>query len=297
MSIDIKKNFSLKPFSWWKVGGDAEFCCFPKDLDELRSACQFAQEKDLKINILSGGTNTLISDSKIDGLVIILNQLQGIEIKKTDDVIYVDLLSGTPKTELFKICCENKLAAAFFLCGLPGDIGGGVVMNAGIGQEAPPRDFADIIDTIEVLHFSDLKIHTFKKEDLEWNYRSCSGWGDGIIYRSSFKLKNIQHPEFSKVLKEFHKKRVTTQPLNKPSCGSVFKNPSGHKSGQLIEKLGLKGYKIGGAEVSRKHANFILNTGDAKAFDIYQLICHIQKEVKEKLGVDLETEVRRMGTF
>lgn len=297
MSLEIKERLSLKPFNWWKVGGEAEFCCFPKNLEDLQQACEFSKKKNILIHILSGGTNTLVSDELIRGLVIVLSDLNSIKVDVKEDKIKVECLAGASKSELLKICSQYKLEASFFLCGLPGDIGAGVVMNAGIGRSDYSKEFKDIVHSIEVLNFSDLKLHSFRKEDLEWGYRYCKGYGEGIIYKVYFEFKNSSVDNFSSILKSFHKQRASTQPLNKPSCGSVFKNPHGDKSGRIIEELGLKGYRMGGAQVSTKHANFILNTDNAKATDIYQLICHIQKEVKEKKGIFLEPEVRYLGLF
>lgn len=297
MSLEIKKNISLKPWSWWKVGGEAEYCCFPKNLEELKEACHFSKEKNIPIYVLSGGTNTLISDKGISGLVIILKNLNSIDLKESENSISISSLSGTPKHELFKIFSQYKQASAYFLCGIPGDVGGGVVMNAGISNTCFPKEFSEIVEWIEVIHFSDCKLHFYKKEDLQWKYRSCTGWGDGVIYRVGFYWEKKKEENFGRKLKEFHLRRVTTQPLNKPSCGSVFKNPEKHKAGQLIEKLDLKGYSIGDAEVSTKHANFIINKGNAKAIDIYQIICHIQEKVKENFNVSLEPEIHFMGNW
>lgn len=297
MPLEFKKKISLKQWNWWKVGGEAEYFCLPQSFEELKLAYAFAKKNNLSISVLSGGTNTLISDQGIPGLVICLKNLDHIESKECKDTIKITALSGTPKHKLLKIFSQFKLSPAFFLCGLPGDIGGGVVMNAGVSNIHHPKEFENIVEWIEVLCFSDGHLHHYKKETLLWNYRSCLGWKDGIIYKVGFSWINKQEENFNRKIKEFHRHRISTQPLNKPSCGSVFKNPKGYKSGQLIDQLGLKGYCLGEAEVSTKHANFIINKGNAKAMDIYQIICHIQKKVKRKFNITLEPEIQFMGNW
>ncbi len=297
MSLEIQKQVSLKNWSWWKVGGLAEYFFLPKNLQELKEACLWAKENQIPITVISGGTNVLISDHGIKGLVIGLKYLKNLIVNQTENEIQIQALSGTPKHELLRAFSKEKLTPALFLCGLPGDVGGGVVMNAGIGENLFPKEFSQIVSWIKVFSFDLCDLKFFKNEDLKWNYRSCQGWGDGIIYEVGFKWPLKPMEGFSQKLKEMNKKRTSTQPLNQPSCGSVFKNHPHEKSGRLIEKSGLKGFRIGGAEVSSKHANFILNKGTATAQDIHQVICHIQERVKEEFDVTLKTEVHYLGDW
>ena len=297
MSFEIKRQISLKNWCGWKVGGEAEYFCLPKNLSELKKACAWAEDKKTPISILSGGTNTLVSSYGVKGLVIVLKNLSSLSVSETDQELKIQALSGVSKTQLFKIFLKREMAASLFLSGLPGDVGGGVAMNAGVSFDVFPYEFSQIVDWIEVLSFKKRELQVFRKKDLKWAYRSCSGWGEGLIYQVGFKQPKEKLENFHQQIRRVHKKRLSSQPLNHPSCGSVFKNPSGKKAGKLIEQSGLKGFKIGGAEVSRKHANFILNKDLASAEDIYHLILHIQNKVKQDAKVFLEPEVRFLGKW
>ena len=298
MQLPIQQKVNLKDWTWWKVGGNAQYFYLPKNLEELKQAVSWALENHLSITIISGGTNVLVSDQGIQGLVIHLKYLNHTYIKEDNHHIQITTLAGTPKHEIFKIFSKRKLAPSLFLCGLPGDMGGGVVMNAGVGDASlTPREFSQIVEWIEVFCYQKRELKRLTKKELQWSYRICKGWEEGVIYQVglSWPLQPIK--EFSKKLKDVHKKRTMTQPLNQPSCGSVFKNPKKEKSGRLIEQLGLKGFSIGQAEVSKKHANFIINKGGATAMDIHQIICHIQNKVRQSTGINLEPEVRYLGNW
>jgi len=295
--MEIQTQVPLSQFTGWKVGGPAEHFYTPENLNELKQCCIWGNEKKLPITVLSGGTNSLISDRGIKGLVIHLKQMQSFEINKDKNHIQILALSGTPKYQIFKIFSELKLAPALFLCGLPGDMGGGVVMNAGVSYNVHPYEFSQIVNSIEVLSFKDHQLETFKKKDLDWSYRSCTGWEKGIIYRVSLKWPYKEIENFHRQLRQINRKRLTSQPFNHPSCGSVFKNPQNNKAGRLIEESGLKGFQIGGAEISKKHANFIINKGLATALDIHRVICHVQKTVKDKFNIHLEPEVHYIGEW
>ncbi len=295
--MEIQKQVSLKQSTGWKVGGSAEYFCTPKNLNELKQSCRWGNEKKLPITVLSGGTNSLISDKGIKGLVISLKQMQSFEINKDKNHIQILSLTGTPKYQVFKVFSELKLAPALFLCGLPGDMGGGVVMNAGVSYDVHPYEFSQIVDFIEVLPFNSNHLKTFKKEDLKWSYRSCTGWKEGIIYRVGITWPHEELENFHQQLRQINRQRLTSQPLNHPSCGSVFRNPPNNKAGKLIEESGLKGFQIGGAEISKKHANFIINKDSATALDIHQIICHVQKTVKKQFDIHLEPEVHYIGEW
>ena len=292
--MEIKKNIPLKNWTSWKVGGFAEYLVQPSNLEDLQKSISWANEKKLPITPLSGGTNVLVSDKGISGLVIIMNQLNKVEVQEDSNQILIEALAGTSKGELFKIFSKYQVAPALFLCGLPGDIGGGVVMNAGVSYDIHPYEFSQIVHWVEVL--SEGNIKRWNKEDLTWSYRSCQGFS-GIIYKVGFRWPREKLENFHSQVRTVNKKRLSSQPLNIPSCGSVFVNPPNEKAGRLIEQAGLKGFQFGGAEVSNKHANFIVNKNHATALDIHQIICHVQKQVKEKFGIQLKTEVRYLGLW
>jgi UDP-N-acetylmuramate dehydrogenase len=172
-------------------------------------------------------------------------------------------------------------------------VGGGVVMNAGVGESITPREFVELTDWVEVLREG--KVHRLAARDLTWSYRHCHGWQPGILVRVGISWPLNPVPDVLTKVREANTLRLKKQPLEWPSCGSVFVNPPGHKSGQLIEGCGLKGFSIGGAQVSERHGNFIINTGNATAHDITSLIAYVQATVLAKTGVSLKTEVVRFG--
>ena len=293
--MTISENEKLNEWTFWKIGGPADFFALPKTLDELRQAVQFSRDEKLPVTILGGGTNVLVSDKGIRGLVICLQEFVGIESQEKNGRLEIVVTAGTPKSELTKLFLKHKLAPALFLCGLPGDVGGGVVMNAGVSEKIVPREFVEITDWFEVLDGD--KIKRFEKNDVKWHYRHSEGWRPGIVVRAQLSWPLEADAEIGKKVKESTKNRLAKQPLNLPSCGSTFKNPPGHSAGALIDKSGLKGFRVGGAEVSPKHANFIVNIGQASAQDVHAIIQHVQKTVREKFQVSLETEVRYLGEW
>jgi UDP-N-acetylmuramate dehydrogenase len=292
--IEIKNNVPLAPLTSWLVGGPAEYLCFPKTIEEVQEAQLWAQQKQLSITVLGGGSNVLISDKGISGLVIALKNFAGTSIRENQGRLEITALAGTGKSELLKIFLKYKLAPALFLAGLPGDVGGGIVMNAGVAESFKPREFVEITDWIEVLK-PDGSMQRLTNQQISWSYRHSSGWQPGIVVRAGFSWHLEVNPTILDQVKQANKIRLSKQPLDMPSCGSVFVNPSGHKAAQLIDSCGLKGFAVGDAQVSLKHANFIVNKGQAKASDILQVIEHVQRTVLQNKGVGLKTEVVRLG--
>ncbi len=321
--MKIEKNKNLKSFNSWKVGGEAEFFCQPCGLNDLLSCLKWASQQRVKINLLGGGTNVLISDKGVRGLVININKLKDLEYSESGGRLRIRAFSGARKAEVMQVFVRYQLAPALFLCGLPGQMGGGVVMNAGWGQKGIPpadktsgvshtktssvaggeedqnipREFKDIVDEVCVISPSG-QIKKITKNQIHWKYRKSEGWGPGVIFEVSVSWPLKSLPGFKDKLKALAMRRAFSQPLKSASCGSVFKNPhEGLGAGALIEKSGLKGLKVGGAEVSEKHANFIVNTGAAQAEDIHRLIQKVQQKVKKQFGVWLEPEVKYLGQW
>lgn len=266
----------------------AEYFIQPESVEEIIEAEKWANENKIKISVISGGTNSIISDDGIKGLVIHLGKFRKLESNIEDGKLKITSYAGTPKAQLFKEFLKYKLAPALFLAGIPGDVGGGVVMNAGVGDSLSPREFVEIIDWVEVLR--DGRIIKFNKFDLRFEYRHSSGWQPGIITSVGFSWSNEPDESILTKVRELTKIRMEKQPLEFPNSGSVFKNPPNKKSGLLIEECGLKGFRIGDAQISEKHANFIVNRGKATTDDIKKLVAHIQKTVQEKKSVQLEPE-------
>lgn len=296
MSLSILKNVKLADYTSWLIGGAAEHFCLPTNLDELKEALQYAEIHQLKITIIGGGSNILISDKGIQGLVIGLKKLSETKTEIKNNRIYIECLAGSSKSELLKIFLKNQLGPALFLAGLPGDVGGGVVMNAGVAEAFHPREFMELVESIDVMTAKG-EIKNLKKSDLQISYRHTDGWQPHVVVKVYMSWPFEQNPTILQQVRDANKVRLSKQPLDMPSCGSVFKNPENYKSAQLIDQCGLKGFRIGDSQVSLKHANFIVNLGAATANDTWHLIQHVKKTVKEQKGVDLVTEVIRLGEW
>ncbi|MCC6278069.1 MAG: UDP-N-acetylmuramate dehydrogenase [Oligoflexia bacterium] len=294
--MGMNENVKLGARTSLLVGGEARYFAEPTSMSELKEAQQWALTNGFPITVLGGGTNVLISDKGISGLVISLSKLSGIEIVHESPELQFWAWSGTAKSELLKIFLKYKLQPAEFLAGLPGQVGGGVVMNAGVSENLRPREFNEITKAVEVLRPNGI-VEQLSGSRLQWAYRHCHGWQPGIITRVLISWPNQPDGKIRERVKDLNQKRLHKQPLEWPSCGSVFRNPLPQTAGQLIESAGLKGFQIGGAQVSEKHANFIINKGGAKASDIQALMIHCQKRVKEVHGVDLQSEVVFLGDF
>ncbi len=296
--MEFKQNYKLAEHTWWKVGGSADWAVFPESVQDIQKACRWARDKKMPVTVLSGGSNVLVSDDGVAGLVILLTKFAKIEsVDIAGDKTSAVCQAGMPKSELLKVFIKQRQSAAIFLAGLPGDVGGGVVMNAGVGHEIHPKEFCEIVEWVEWVDLSSQEFNIVRKNksDLQWLYRKTNGWQPGIITRVGITWEEPADDTVLKRLQESNKRRMATQPLHLPSCGSVFKNPPGNKSGRLIEECGLKGYQVGGAQVSEKHANFIVNIGGATAKDIESVRLHVQATVKAHNGVELETEYIFLG--
>ncbi len=294
MSLNILSQIELAPYTSWLIGGKAEFFCLPQSEDELIEAVKYAFKNNLSVCVLGGGSNVLVSDLGVQGLTICLKYFKKFSTAAINNRLQIEIEAGAAKSELLKIFLKNKLAPALFLAGLPGDIGGGVVMNAGVTESFTPREFMDFVDEIEVIDFSG-QVKVFRKKDLTCVYRHTTGWQPGIVSKVKISWPLEIDESILEKVKLANRTRLSKQPLDKPSCGSVFKNPEGLKAAQLIDQCGLKGFRIGDAQVSEKHANFIVNLGQSTAIDTWNLILHVQKTVQNQKNVSLTTEVVRLG--
>ncbi len=304
--IEVETGVSLASLTSWRVGGPADYLAQPRTVDEVLIAVQWALEKGLPITVLGGGTNVLVSDAGVKGLVLGLRRLTGLsaEVKKATDAstsgtLVIECLAGTSKTDLLKIFLKHKLMPSLFVAGLPGDVGGGIAMNAGVSESVVPREFVEITDWIEVVQWAKgpPQIVRFEKSELEWSYRHCKGWEPGVIVRAGISWPMDVNPDILNLVRTANMTRAQKQPLDQPSCGSVFINPPGQASGRLIEAAGLKGYKVGGAKVSEKHANFIVNYNQSTASDIHQVIETVRGVVRDQTGIHLKTEVVYLGNW
>ncbi|MEB3178699.1 MAG: UDP-N-acetylmuramate dehydrogenase, partial [Nostocaceae cyanobacterium] len=288
----IRSQVSLSAFTSYRVGGAAEWYIAPRNIQALQTSLNYAKEHDLTATILGAGSNLLVSDRGLPGLVISTRHLRHSHFNPETGLLTVAAGESIPSLawEAAQLGCEGLEWAV----GIPGTVGGAVVMNAGAHNSC----IADILVSAEVLS-PEGRLETLTPHELGYSYRTSSlQGGDRIVTQATFQLQPGADPAQVLAITKQHKQhRLSTQPYNFPSCGSVFRNPKPYAAGWLIEQTGLKGYQIGGAQVAQLHANFIVNRGGAKASDIFCLIRHIQQEVQERWSILLEPEVKMIGEF
>lgn len=285
--IDIQTQIPLSRYTFTKTGGRAEYLAFPKNLDELRQLLLVAKAEKLPITVIGNASNLIIRDGGISGLVVILTAMNEISVKG-DRVI---AQAGARIIDTAFAAANNGLTGFEFAAGIPGSVGGGVFMNAG----AYGGEVKDVVDKVTVITRNG-ELKEYSNQEMNFSYRNSRiQSSDEIVVVAEFKLK---HGDKLTILDQMHylnALRRYKQPLEYPSCGSVFKRPKGHFVGPMIIKAGLQGTQIGGAQNSMKHAGFIVNKGGATATDYLKLIHFIQEKIKEKYGISLETEVRIIG--
>jgi UDP-N-acetylmuramate dehydrogenase len=288
----IKPQACLSAFTSYRVGGAADLYVAPRNLEALQASLKYAKERNLKVTTLGAGSNLLVSDRGISGLVIATRHLRFNNFDPQTGQLTV--AAGESIPSLAWAAAELGWQGLEWAVGIPGTAGGAVVMNAGAHNSC----IADMLVSAEVLS-PDGTLETLTPEQLGYNYRtSLLQGGDRIVTQATLQLAPGADPaKVVAITKEHKKHRLSTQPYNFPSCGSVFRNPKPYSAGWLIEQTGLKGYQIGGAQVALLHANFIVNRGGAKASDIFCLIRHIQHQVQERWSINLEPEVKMLGEF
>lgn len=278
----MEKNYPLHKLTTWKIGGPAEAVYWPQTKDDLRTVWQRAQEAEVPIWLIGQGSNLLLPDEGLPGVTLVTTSLRAIEWG--DYAVQVE--AGYPLARLAQEAGERGFSGLEFARGIPGSVGGAVVMNAGAHGGA----MAPHIMNITVL-WADGTVKTVDKAELEFAYRYCSLRGHAWVLKAELGFSPGDCDTILQVMKENLTYRTLNQPLEKPSAGSIFRNPPGDSAGRLIEAAGWKGREKGGAQVSHKHANFIVNTGNAKAKDVLALIEEIQKDVHLKFGIALQTEI------
>ncbi len=284
---NVKIDEPLNKYTYTKIGGKADLLLFPTTYQQIQDAYQLALKQQLPITILGNGSNVLIRDGGIRGVVFNLTSLTDITLK--GDKIIAQCGAAIIDTSRFAL--DHSLTGLEFACGIPGSIGGALYMNAG----AYGGEVADVLESAKVLTKAG-EVILLAKDDLELGYRTSSIQRNGfIVLEATFQLTKGNKSEIKAKMDELTFLRESKQPLEYPSCGSVFKRPPNYFAGKLIQDSGLQGAKIGGAQVSTKHAGFIVNVDKATANDYLSLIRHVQKTVKEKFDVQLETEVRIIG--
>jgi len=298
MSIDlpdqppIRAHVSLAGLTSMKVGGAAEYFISPRSADELAASLAWASDCQLPITIIGAGSNLLISDDGLAGLVICTRHLRGIEFDEQTG--QVTAAAGEPVARLAMQVASHGWAGFEWAVGIPGTVGGLVVMNAG-AQGGCAADCVVEVQTVTLAGETKL----IYPKDLDFSYRtSALQESPYLVTGATLKFQTGGQPEVIAADTEAKlKARHTTQPYHLPNCGSVFRNPLPQFAAKLIQDAGLKGYQIGNAQISELHANFIVNLGNAKAQDIFSLIEHIKTVISDRYGVVLETEVKMLGNF
>ena len=286
--LDVGEMIEDEPMykhTTYKVGGPARIYLKVKDVDSLIKTIKYCGKHRVKYLVIGRGSNLLFSDREYEGLIISLNECFN-EIKVNGSTMIAQ--AGVPIISLSYQAAKIGLSGFEFMGGIPGSIGGGIYMNAG----AYKYDLASVVKTVTLLNEKH-EVVTFNNEQMDFSYRHsiCQDNRKLIVLEVTFELTAKSPDEIKAVLDKRKERRMSSQPWNMPSAGSVFRNPQDKPAWQYIDECGLRGYEIGGAQVSPKHSNFIVNNGYASAKDIYDLIMLVQEKVNEKFGVKLRREV------
>ena len=283
----LLENEPMARHTTFRVGGPAERMFFPSSEEELCAAVRLAREEDVPVQLVGNGSNLLVRDGGLKGLTIVLGEsFSEIRIDGTR----LCAQAGALLSRVAAAAQAAGLAGLEFASGIPGTLGGGCAMNAG----AYGGQLSDALVSARVL--LDGEVRTLSLSEMEMGYRATRPLREGgVVLSACFALEAGDPAAILARMQDLNARRREKQPLNLPSAGSTFKRPEGHFAGALIEQCGLKGYAIGGAQVSAKHAGFIVNTGGATASDLLALIEHVQRVVLEETGVQLEPEVRILG--
>lgn len=277
-----KENVSLKTLTTYKTGGIARLLVFPNSVESLIRIIEIVKENNIKYKIFGNGSNILASSNKYDGVIIKLTKLNN--LIENDGQIEVE--AGYNFALLANNMSKKGYTGLEFACGIPATVGGAVYMNAG----AYLSDVSNVLTKVDILD-ENLELKTLKNEELEYSYRHSifmsKNW---IILKAYFKLEKGDKDKIIALINDRKNRRVTSQPLDYPSAGSVFRNPEGQFAGKLIEDSNLKGYTHGGGQISDKHANFIINKNDATAEDIKYLMDLAQSEVEKNYGIKMKIE-------
>ena len=284
--IELRFDELLARHTSFRIGGGAEVMAFTKSEDELSALLKKSALLDWKFAILGAGTNVLAPDEGVRGLVICLKDcLDG--MRQTDET-HIQVMAGVTMSRAAVFAANLGLAGMEFAHGIPGTVGGGVYMNAG----AYGGEISDICESVQVMDYSG-EVKTLSRDQMDFSYRhSCLEGQNAVVVSAVFGLIPGSSDEIRSKMKDFQQRRMASQPLDLPSAGSAFKRPSGGYAAALIDQAGLKGYRIGGAAISEKHAGFAVNLGGATAADVKALLTQVSETVYNSTGILLEPEIR-----
>lgn len=286
---NVKIAEPLSKHTTIKIGGNGDFLVIAQNSQEIAKLVTLAKERNQPLLIIGNGSNLLVSDEGIRGIVIkILNNKSTVSVDNQSITVF----SGIMLSKLILWAVRNGYSGIEKLIGIPGTLGGAVVMNAG----AMGREIGELVQWVEVLDMDNLQIYKLNKDELSFSYRKSSLQRKNLVVLEVNLLLGQENPELlQQRVKEILKIRKVNQRINYPNAGSIFKNPPNFSAGKLIEQVGLKGYRIGDAQISTRHGNFIVNLGKAKAVEVMELINLGRKEVFTNFGIKLEPEVKIVG--
>ncbi len=283
---NILLNEAMSKHTSFKTGGNADIFVKAYSVEEIKSILKISKENNIPLFVLGNGTNLLVKDEGVRGIIL---QIKLEDIQINDTVVYVQ--SGVKNAILAKKLLDNSLTGFEFAAGIPGTIGGAIKMNAG----AYGGEMKDIVEEVTYIDY-DGNIHIINNEECEFSYRYSRFFNEkSIILSTKLNLEKGNKEEIQKKMNELAKQRKEKQPLEYPNAGSTFKRGENYITAKLIDECGLKGYSIGGAQVSEKHAGFIINKGNATSKDILDLIEYVETKVKENTGEDIKLEIEVIG--
>lgn len=286
----VRFDLPMSEYTTFRVGGRADAIFFAEDGEELRRVVSCATAEEIPCLVVGKGSNLLVKDGGIRGLVIMLRGSLATVRRDGEDEQVLVAGGGAAFPDLLRSCVSEGLTGLEFLAGIPGTAGGAVLMNAG----ARGKETGSLVEGIQIVNPLGETV-TLGRSELEFSYRRSSVPAGHVIASVRFRLQREEGPAISRLIEENLKRRKASQPLDYPSAGSVFKNPPHDFAGRLMERSGLKGKRAGGAMISTRHANFIVNTGEATAADVLALMELARERVREETGIDLEPEIRVVG--
>lgn len=284
----VRQNEPMREHTTFRTGGCARYFVEPQDAEQLRGVIEVCQNTGMPYYIVGNGSNLLVSDAGYDGVIIhLFKNMNGCRVEGTN----LFLQAGVLLVRAASIARREGLTGLEFASGIPGTIGGALVMNAG----AYGGEMKDVVCSVKVL-MPDGSFCEYSKEEMQFGYRRSRIAGEkSIVLEAALELQKGDPEQIQARMDELKEQRISKQPLEFASAGSTFKRPEGYFAGKLIQDAGLRGFRIGDAQVSEKHCGFVINRGNASASEIAELICRIQQKVYENSGVRLETEVKFLG--
>ncbi len=286
----IKYNEPMSKHTSFKIGGPAQCFINAENVEEIKQICKVASKNDINLTIIGNGSNLLVTDNGINGIVVKVN-IKKFELEFSNDDVSLIVGAGNKLGEIAQKLLRNEITGFEFAAGIPGTIGGAVRMNAG----AYGKEMKDIVETVKYMDY-DGNIYEKSNKDLEFEYRkSMFAKNKFIILEAKLKLQKGNAQDIKDKMLEFEQSRKQKQPLEFPSAGSTFKRGTDFITAKLIDDAGLKGYRVGGAMVSTKHAGFVVNENNATAQDVLNLVKHIKQEVYKKFNKKIELEIQVIG--